>query len=156
LPVSKPFFQWLVGMIGLEPTRLSALVPKTSVYTNFTTSPRRSRGAGLRKRALLLTPASIRFLLSFLQKYCTAEFRKNGKATGVFYSFFDKKARSLPIKIIYKQEGENFSKQVAAGRGRGVSQGMSPAVHPAASARSFRRRGCRAAACPTSPGCWSR
>ena len=29
----------LVGMRGLEPPRLTALVPKTSVYTNFTTSP---------------------------------------------------------------------------------------------------------------------
>jgi hypothetical protein len=29
----------MVGMKGLEPSRLSALVPKTSVYTNFTTSP---------------------------------------------------------------------------------------------------------------------
>src|SRR3989344_1950619 len=29
----------VVGMKGLEPSRLSALVPKTSVYTNFTTSP---------------------------------------------------------------------------------------------------------------------
>ncbi len=29
----------LVGMKGLEPSRLTALVPKTSVYTNFTTSP---------------------------------------------------------------------------------------------------------------------
>jgi hypothetical protein len=32
----------MVGMKGLEPSRLTALVPKTSVYTNFTTSPRRS------------------------------------------------------------------------------------------------------------------
>ena len=29
----------LVGMKGLEPSRLAALVPKTSVSTNSTTSP---------------------------------------------------------------------------------------------------------------------
>ncbi len=27
----------MVREVGLEPTRLAALVPKTSVYTNFTT-----------------------------------------------------------------------------------------------------------------------
>jgi hypothetical protein len=30
----------LVGMKGLEPSRLSARAPKARVYTNFTTSPR--------------------------------------------------------------------------------------------------------------------
>lgn len=34
----------LVGMKGLEPSRLAALVPKTSVSTNSTTSPELTQG----------------------------------------------------------------------------------------------------------------
>jgi hypothetical protein len=33
----------LVGMKGLEPSRLAARAPKARVYTNFTTSPRSKR-----------------------------------------------------------------------------------------------------------------
>ena len=35
-------FSFMVGMKGLEPSRLAALVPKTSVSTNSTTSPRQN------------------------------------------------------------------------------------------------------------------
>ena len=53
----------MVGERGLEPPRLAALGPKPSVYTNFTTHPRRSRGNGFRKYASCkLTPASARLL----------------------------------------------------------------------------------------------
>jgi hypothetical protein len=31
--------KYLVGMKGLEPSRLTARAPKARVYTNFTTSP---------------------------------------------------------------------------------------------------------------------
>jgi len=34
-----PYFVILVGMIGLEPIRLSTLVPKTSAATNYATRP---------------------------------------------------------------------------------------------------------------------
>ena len=40
-PPNGELVESMVGMKGLEPSRLAALVPKTSVYTNFTTSPRR-------------------------------------------------------------------------------------------------------------------
>jgi hypothetical protein len=37
-PANLPAFL-LVGMKGLEPSRLAARAPKARVYTNFTTSP---------------------------------------------------------------------------------------------------------------------
>jgi hypothetical protein len=40
-PTTWPAFS-LVGMKGLEPSRLAARAPKARVYTNFTTSPRPS------------------------------------------------------------------------------------------------------------------
>ena len=36
---SQPLSSILVGEEGLEPSHLAALVPKTNVYTNFTTRP---------------------------------------------------------------------------------------------------------------------
>jgi hypothetical protein len=39
IPLMSIACNFLVGMKGLEPSRPKALVPKTSVYTNFTTSP---------------------------------------------------------------------------------------------------------------------
>lgn len=38
----------MVGMKGLEPSRLAARAPKARVYTNFTTSPRRNRRTSFR------------------------------------------------------------------------------------------------------------
>ena len=48
--MNNPIILWwqkIVGMIGLEPINLSALASKTSVSTNFTTSPFNSESIGL-------------------------------------------------------------------------------------------------------------
>jgi hypothetical protein len=78
----------MVGMKGLEPSRLTALVPKTSVYTNFTTSPRRNRRAGFCKRKFSLTFSLRSFPPYKFAKYCTAEFYKFGKLRQVYFTVF--------------------------------------------------------------------
>ncbi len=59
----------MVRSRGLEPPHLAALDPKSSVYTNFTTTakhityygePERTRTSGLRLRRALLYPAELR------------------------------------------------------------------------------------------------
>lgn len=62
-PVRGGLTFFLVGMKGLEPSRLATLAPKASVSTNSTTSPRRNRRAGFHKQTNLFIAASSRFLL---------------------------------------------------------------------------------------------
>jgi hypothetical protein len=71
-PAHWPAFL-LVGMKGLEPSRLTALVPKTSVYTNFTTSPRRNRHSSLR----LQVASSFQFCQILLKRNLTKLYSYN-------------------------------------------------------------------------------
>jgi hypothetical protein len=63
----------MVGMKGLEPSRLAARAPKARVYTNFTTSPRQSRRAGFRKFKIFKRTSSLRspLPLNFASKTIT-------------------------------------------------------------------------------------
>lgn len=64
-------------MKGLEPSRLAALVPKTSVYTNFTTSPRRDKLSASSTDKIISVVSAFRYPSS-----------KNCKRVSVACSFF--------------------------------------------------------------------